>query len=103
MTLTPFVRSKCGRLIHIIGRPSKRWFCEEVMRFAKVESDHGRLFVTFQYRSLRCREHGGLKDTRENRRAAAGIVREIELEIASGKFDYRARFPTSRNLKRLGL
>jgi hypothetical protein len=72
MTLTPFVRSKCGRLIHIIGRPSKRWFCEEVMRFAKVESDHGRLFVTFQYRSLRCREHGGLKDTRENRRAAAG-------------------------------
>jgi len=73
------------------------------MRLAKLESDHGRLLVTFQYRSLRRREYVGLKDTRENRRAAAGIVREIELEIASGKFDYRARFPTSRNLVRLGL
>ena len=70
---------------------------------ARLENDHGRLLVTFQYRGHRCREYVGLKDTRENRRAAAGIVREIELEIASGKFDYHARFPTSRNLERLGL
>ena len=70
---------------------------------ARLESDHGRLLVTFQYRGHRCREYVGLKDTRQNRRAAAGIVREIELEIAAGKFDYRARFPASRNLERLGL
>ena len=69
----------------------------------QAEIDHGRLLVTFQYRGHRCREYVGLKDTRENRRAAAGIVREIELEIASGKFDYHARFPASRNLERLGL
>ncbi len=70
---------------------------------ARLESDHGRLLVTFQYRGQRCREYIGLKDIRENRRAAAGIVKEIELEIASGKFDYQARFPESRNLERFGL
>ena len=30
-------------------------------------------------------------------------MRELELEIAGGKFDYATRFPTSRNLQRLGL
>jgi integrase len=70
---------------------------------ARLESDHGRLLVTFQFRGQRCREYVGLKDTRENRRAAAGIVREIELEIAGAKFDYASRFPASKNLDRFGL
>ena len=70
---------------------------------ARLESDHGRLLVAFEYRGVRCREYLGLKDFRENRRAAQRIVRELELEIAGGKFDYAARFPTSRNLERLGL
>ena len=56
-----------------------------------------------EYRGVRCREYLGLKDFRENRRAAQRIVRELELEIAGGKFDYATRFPTSRNLQRLGL
>jgi len=70
---------------------------------ARLESDHGRLLVAFQYRGVRCREYLGLKDSRENRRAAQRIVRGLELEIADGKFDYATRFPTSRNLERLGL
>ena len=70
---------------------------------AKLESDHGRLLISFQYHGRRCREYLGLKDTRDNHRAAAVMVREIELEMASGKFDYAAHFPSSRNLERLGL
>jgi integrase len=70
---------------------------------ARLESDHGRLLVAFQYGGVRCREYLGLKDLRENRRIAQRIARELELEIASGKFDYAVRFPTSKNLERLGL
>lgn len=70
---------------------------------ARLESDHGRLLISFQYLTRRCREYLGLKDTRENRRVAAGIVREIELELAGGKFDYATKFPLSRNVERLGL
>ncbi len=70
---------------------------------ARLESDHGRLLVAFQFRGVRCREYLGLKDIRENRRAGLRIVHELELEIAAGKFDYAARFPESRNLDRFGL
>jgi len=70
---------------------------------AKLESDHARLLISFQYHGRRCREYLGLKDTRENRRAATVMVREIELEMVSGKFDYAAHFPSRRNLERLGL
>jgi len=70
---------------------------------ARIEGDHGRLLVTFQYRGQRCREYIGLKDNRDNRRAAARIAREIELQIAAGKFDYQARFSESHNLDRFGL
>jgi hypothetical protein len=55
---------------------------------AKLESGHGPLLITFQYQGRRCREYLGLKDTHENRRAATVMVREIEQEMASGKFDY---------------
>ena len=70
---------------------------------ARLESDRGRLLVSFQFRGQRCREYLGLTDTRDNQRAAAKIIRELEVEIASGKFDYEARFPDSRNLDRLSL
>jgi len=69
---------------------------------ARLERDHGRLLVVFQYRGVRCREYLGLKDLREDRRAAQRIVRELEVELAGGKFDYAARFPTNKNLERLG-
>jgi integrase len=76
---------------------------------ARLENDHGRLLITFQYQGRRCREYLGLEDRRENRRTAIVTVREIELELASGKFDYAAHnhtsweTPSSRNLERLGL
>jgi len=69
----------------------------------EAESDRGRLLISFQYLSGRCREDLGLKDTRENRRVAAGRVREIELELAGGKFDYATKFPLRGNLESLGL
>ncbi len=70
---------------------------------ARLESDHGRLLVTFQYRGNRCREYLGLPDNRENRRAAGRIVKQIELDLAAGAFNYAERFPNSRILDRLGL
>ncbi len=70
---------------------------------ARLESDHGRLLVSFQFRGKRCREYVGLSDSRENRRATQKLLREIELELATGRFDYVSRFPQSGNLERLGL
>jgi len=70
---------------------------------AKLESDHGRLLITFQYLGKRCREYLGLKDTRENRRTAQKLLREIDLDLATSQFDYGAKFPRSRNLERLAL
>lgn len=70
---------------------------------AKLESDHGRLLITFQYLGKRCREYLGLKDTREHRRAAQRLLREIDLDLATGQFDYSAKFPQSRNLERFPL
>ena len=70
---------------------------------AKLESDHGRLLITFQYLGKRCREYLGLKDTREHRRAVQRLLREIDLDLATGQFDYGAKFPQSRNLEHFAL
>ena len=70
---------------------------------AKLESDHGRLLITFQYLGKRCREYLGHEDTREYRRAAQRLLREIDLDLATGQFDYGAKFPRSRNLERFAL
>ena len=70
---------------------------------ARLESDHGRLLVSFQFEGKRCREYVGLADTRDNRRAAQRLLREIELELATGQFHYASRFPRSKSLERLGL
>jgi integrase len=70
---------------------------------ARLESDHGRLLISFQFRGQRCREYLGLDDTRENRRTALRAVKEIEGELAGGKFDYAARFPESRKLQQFDI
>jgi integrase len=44
-----------------------------------------------------------LRDTRDNRRIAKRLKREIEAKIRAGTFDYADRFPNSKNLARLGL
>ena len=70
---------------------------------ARLESDHGRLLVSFQFNGVRCREYLDLDDTRDNRRTGARTVNEIECELKAGKFDYAARFPESRRLERFGI
>jgi hypothetical protein len=70
---------------------------------ARLESDHGRLLVSFQFNGVRCREYLGLDDTRDDRRTGARTVNEIECELKAGKFDYAARFPESRRLERFGI
>ena len=54
---------------------------------ARLESDHGRLLVSFQFNGVRCREYLGLDDSRDNRRTAARTVNEIECELKAGKFE----------------
>lgn len=44
---------------------------------ARLESDHGRLLISFQFDGKRCHEYIGLAD---NRRAAQRLLREIELD-----------------------
>jgi integrase len=74
---------------------------------AGVHAQNGRLLLTFQFAHsgtrIRCREFLGLADTRENRRLAARIAAQVEHELATGTFEYAARFPASRTPKRLGL
>src|SRR5713226_8666320 len=70
---------------------------------AWLESNRGRLLIGFRYRGERCREYLELDDNRDNRRIAARTLKEIEGELASGKFDYAARFPESPRLAHFGL
>jgi integrase len=70
---------------------------------AWLESNRGRLLIGFRFRGERCREYLDLDDNRDNRRTAARTLREIEGELASGKFDYAARFPKSTRLAHFGL
>src|SRR5258708_2281452 len=70
---------------------------------AWLETNRGRLLIGFRYRGERCREYLDLDDNRDNRRIAARTLKEIEGELASGKFDYAARFPESPRLAHFGL
>jgi len=70
---------------------------------AWLESNRGRLLVGFRFRGERCREYLGLDANRENRRIAARVLKEIDGELAAGRFDYAARFPRSPRLAHFGL
>jgi len=70
---------------------------------AWLESNRGRLLIGFRYRGERCREYLDLDDNRDNRRTAARTLKEIEGELASGRFDYSARFPESPRIAHFGL
>lgn len=61
---------------------------------ARLESDHGRLLVSFQFKGVRCREYLGLDDNRDNRRAAKRTLKEIECEVEGRPV--RLRGPLSR-------
>jgi integrase len=55
--------------------------------------ERGRLFIDFRWRGVRCREWTGRPDTPEDRAAGRRSVREIDGEIAAGRFDYARHFP----------
>ena len=61
------------------------------------------MLIGFRFRGERCREYFDLDDNRDNRGVAARTLKEIEVELASGKFDYAARFPESPRLAHFGL
>jgi integrase len=63
-----------------------------------VRGKHGRLFLDFRWRGVRCREFTELTDTSENRRRCAALLRIIKGEIALGTFDYRRHFPQGARL-----
>ena len=60
---------------------------------ARLESNHGRLLVSFQFNGVRCREYLGLDDNRDNRRTAARTVNEIECELQGGQVRLRGPIP----------
>ena len=68
-----------------------------------IQGWKGYLILQFRYRGLLCREYLGRRDTRDERRALAGFVREVSNEIRAGNFEYAKRFPDSRMLARLNL
>lgn len=63
-----------------------------------VRGKHGRLFLDFRWRGVRCREFTELTDTSENRRRCAAFLKIIQGEITLGTFDYRRHFPNGTRL-----
>jgi integrase len=60
---------------------------------AKVRPDKGWLFLDFRDRGERYREYLNLRDTRDGRRAAENIKRQVEAQLRAGTFDYARLFP----------
>jgi integrase len=63
---------------------------------AWLESNRCRLLVGFRFRGERCREYLGLDDNRENPRMAARILKEIDGELAAGRFGLRRAISQER-------
>ena len=63
----------------------------------RTRKESGCLFIDFRYRNERCRELTALPDTSANRKRLEKILEKIEIDIATGNFDYRRYFPASRN------
>ncbi len=68
-----------------------------------VENHGGLLRIWFMYKGKRFREVLGVPDTLKNRRMAAELRSSIVYGIKTGKFDYAAQFPQSKNLAKLGI
>jgi integrase len=68
-----------------------------------LNTNRGRLVYQFQYRGVVCREPAKLKATRDNRKLAKAILRDIVRELLLGTFDYAKRFPGSKRLKKFGI
>lgn len=57
----------------------------------------GMLFFDFRYKGQRCREYTKLADNAVNRRRAAKLLKVIEAEIVTDRFDYSKYFPSSKS------
>src|SRR5574340_1487753 len=55
------------------------------------------LILDFYYKSQRCREQTALPDSAANRKKVQKVLERIEADIASGTFEYRRYFPSSKN------
>ncbi|ANS87406.1 Putative lambdoid prophage Rac integrase [Vibrio scophthalmi] len=62
-----------------------------------VNVRQGLLFFDFRYKGQRCREYTKLADNAVNRRRAAKLLKVIEAEIVTDRFDYSKYFPNSKN------
>jgi len=63
-----------------------------------VGAKHGRLYVTFTWKGIRCKEYVNDADTPENRKKWADRVALIKAEIRAERFEYRAWFPNGTKL-----
>ena len=63
-----------------------------------IRSKHGKLFLDFSWRGVRCREYVRDADTPANRKSLAVRWRLIAAQIEAGTFDYRAWFPQGTQL-----
>ena len=70
---------------------------------ATIRKRGGKLHLHFYLQRQRCREATGLDDTPANRRRLRVLLKQIEVEIALGTFDYAKYFPNSRNAARMQL
>lgn len=71
------------------------------MAKVRARSDNQRLFFDFYFLGERFREQTLLTDSRENRRNAERMLKQIEAEIAVGIFEYEKYFPKSENVAKV--
>ncbi|QEL66534.1 integrase [Oryzomicrobium terrae] len=70
------------------------------MASIQVRKETGCLIIDFYYQGIRCREQTALPDTATNRKRLGKVLERLEQEIASGTFNYRQFFPTSKNAQK---
>ncbi|WP_200389605.1 Arm DNA-binding domain-containing protein [Thiocapsa imhoffii] len=68
---------------------------EQPMSSIRVNPRSRQLFFDFRYRGERCREYTSLPDTPANRKKLQKVLDRMDLEMATGTFEYRRYFPSS--------
>ena len=63
-----------------------------------VGAKHGKLYLDFRYRGVRCKEYVNDAATPENRKKWEARCALIKAQINTGTFDYRAAFPNGTKL-----
>jgi hypothetical protein len=63
-----------------------------------LHSMNGSLLLSFYYRGVRRREYLQLRDTRDNRRSAQALLKNLEGALRRPDFHYAKWFPESKHL-----